>query len=285
MLDIHTHLYFPDFDLDRDETVRRAKEAGVDFMISVGTDPEDNAKAIGIAEAYDGVSASVGLHPHFFNRPDIDEARIAEEAGRLEMLAGHPKVVAIGECGLDYFSREPGHPITDEQKSRQKEGLFVQMGIAMKLGLPLILHTRPSHGSMDAYEDMFDILLGESLKAESYKLKAVLHCYQGDTGITRKFLGLPNVYFSFAGNVTYPVKKALEGTKDDIREAVKLVPSDRLFLETDCPFLAPQGKRGGRNEPAFVRLTAGAVAAIRAVPEEEIDRQVGQNALRVFGRK
>lgn len=278
MLDIHTHLYFPDFDLDRDETVKRAKEAGVGFMISVGTDPGDNAKAIGIAEAYDGVSASVGLHPHFFNRPEIDEARIAEEAGRLETLAGHPKVVAIGECGLDYFSREPGRPITDEQKSRQKEGLLAQMGIATKLGLPLILHTRPSQGSMDAYEDMFDILKSESLTA-------VLHCYQGDTGITREFLGLPNVHFSFAGNVTYPVKKALEGTKDDIRETVKLVPSDRLFVETDCPFLAPQDKRGGRNEPAFVRMTAGAVAAIRAVSEEEIDRQVGQNALRVFGRK
>lgn len=280
MLDIHTHLYFPDFEGDRDETVKRAKEAGVDFMISVGTDPEDNAKAIGIAEAYDGVCASVGLHPHFFNRPDIDGSRIAEEIETLKMSAGHPKVVAIGECGLDYFSRDPDQPITGEQKSRQREGFLAQIEVARGFGLPIIIHTRPSAGTMDAYEDVFEIL-----QTTNYKLPAILHCYQGDTEVTKKFLSLPDVRFSFAGNVTYPVKQAIEWTKDDIRETVKLVPTDRLFVETDCPFLAPQGKRGERNEPAFVRMTAETVAAILAVPEEELGRQLGRNAVQVFGRK
>lgn len=280
MIDIHTHLYFPDFEGDRDETVKRAKEAGVDFMISVGTDPEDNAKAIGIAEAYDGVLASVGLHPHFFNRSDIDGDRIAEEIKALKISAGHPKVVAIGECGLDYFSRDPDQPITGKQKSRQREGFLAQIEIAGGLGLPLIIHTRPSAGTMDAYEDVFEIL-----QTTTCKLPAILHCYQGDTEVTKKFLSLPDVRFSFAGNVTYPVKQAIEGTKDDIRETVKLVPTDRLFVETDCPFLAPQGKRGERNEPAFVLSAAEAVAVVHAVSVEEIGWQIEKNALLVFRGK
>lgn len=281
MIDIHTHLYFPDFDTDCDEVVRRAREAGVGFMISVGTDPDDNGAAIGIAETYDDVRASVGLHPHFFNRPGIDADRMAEEIGILRKLAEHPKVVAIGECGLDYFSRDPERPITEEQKASQREGFLAQVGIAKERGLPLIIHTRPSAGTMDAYEDMYS-LLNSSIK----NLKsAILHCYQGDTDVTEKFLTLQNVYFSFAGSVTYPVKKALFGTKDDPAEVVKMIPPDRLFVETDCPFLAPQGKRGERNEPAFVLLAAEAVAAVRAVPIEEIGRQVEKNALLVFRGK
>lgn len=283
MIDIHTHLYFPDFEGDRDEVVKRAKEAGVDFMISVGTDPEDNAKAISIAETYDGVRASVGLHPHFFNRPDIDGGRIAEEIETLKMSAEHPKVVAIGECGLDYFSRDPERPITEEQKSRQHEGFIAQMEIAKDRGLPLIIHTRPAAGTMDAYADVFGILSDSQIANRNSQI--VLHCYQGDTEVTEKFLTLPNVFFSFAGSITYPVKKSVVGTKDDPSEIVKMIPLEHLFVETDCPFLAPQGKRGERNEPAFVLSAAEAVATAHAVSVEEIGRQVEKNALLVFRGK
>lgn len=283
MIDIHTHLYFPDFESDRDETMKRAKEAGIGFMISVGTDPDDNAKAVSIAETYDGVLASVGLHPHFFNRPEIDGARIVEAMNVLETWMNHPKVAAIGECGLDYFSRDPDRPITGAQKSRQREGFLAQIGIAKRAGLPLIIHTRPSEGTMDAYEDLFGILSDQ--KSEAREVSFVLHCYQGDTMMTEKFLSLPGAHFSFAGNVTYPVKKSIEGTKDDIRKTVNLVPTERLFVETDCPFLAPQGKRGERNEPAFVRMTAETVARILSIPEEDLDRQLERNAVQVFGGK
>lgn len=283
MIDIHTHLYFPDFESDRDETVKRAKEAGVGFMMSVGTDPDDNAKAVGIAESYEGVRVSVGLHPHFFNRPEVDSPRIAEEIQTLETWTQHPKVSAIGECGLDYFSRNQDQPITGVRKSRQREGFLAQIGIAKRTGLPLIIHTRSSAGTMDAYEEVFEIL--SDPQSGDREVSFVLHCYQGDTVMTEKFLSLPGAHFSFAGNLTYPVKKSVEGTKDDIRETVKLVPADRLFVETDCPFLAPQGRRGERNEPAFVRMTAETVARILSISEEELDRQLEQNAVQVFGRR
>lgn len=276
MLDIHAHIHFPEFDADRDEAVRRARGAGVGRMICVGTSPEDNPQAIAVAERYENVYASVGVHPHTFDESGI--LNLESWKDDLRKLAKHPKVVAIGECGLDYFSRNPEQPITDGQKALQKEGFLAQIEIAQELGLPLIIHTRPSAGTMDAYEDVLDLL-----KAKSCKLKAILHCYQGDTEITKKFLGLPDVYFSFAGNITYPVKKSAAGTKDDLTETVKSVPVGRLFIETDCPFLAPQGKRGERNEPAYVRMTADKVCELKGIAFAEFDKEVDGNFKRVFG--
>lgn len=196
----------------------------------------------------------------------------------LRALAKHPKVVAIGECGLDYYSRNQQETVNSQQKIIQKVGFLAQIEIAQELGLPLIVHTRPSAGSMDAYEDVLEILRDTKYMIHD----TVLHCYQGDTEITKKFLELPNVYFSFAGNVTYPVKKAFVGTKDDVTETVKLVPLERLFVETDCPFLAPQSKRGQRNEPAFVMETAEKIASLKGVSVGELNQRVIENSERVF---
>lgn len=320
MLDIHTHLFWDSYDADRDEVIQRARAAGVDKMICVGTSPEDNLQAIAVAEKYDDIYASVGLHPHFFNeiekeisnfksqapnKSQITNSKIQNLVEELRSLAGNSKVVAIGECGLDYFSHDPEKTIAPEQKQLQREGFLAQIALAQELDLPLIIHTRPSVGSMpsaageDAYEDMFEILRDEFLKAESYKLKAVLHCYMGDTEITEKFLTLPNVYFSFTGNITYPVKKALAGTKparndsqtkrsnsgrDDPSEVVRMIPLGRLFVETDCPFLAPQGKRGERNEPAYVRMTALQAGALKGVEMAVLEPILDENFQRVFVR-
>lgn len=275
MLDIHAHLYWESYDGDRDPVIRRAFAAGIEKTICVGTEPEDNPKAVAVAEKYDGVYASVGLHPHFFNEEGYADDVIAE----LRSLAqSSDKIVAIGECGLDYFSRTDAS-VTDEQKAMQREGFLAQIGIARELDLPLIIHTRPSAGTVNAYEDILSIL-----QATSYKLPAILHCYQGDTEVTEKFLALENVYFSFAGSITYPVKKALVGTKDDPAEVVKRVPLERLFVETDAPFLAPVPHRGERNEPAYAVATAEKVCEWKGCSREELDRALRSSYERVFDK-
>ncbi len=278
MIDIHTHLYFPDFDLDRDEAVERARKAGVDFMVSVGTSPEDNRKAIGIAETYAGVYASVGLHPHFFNEPHIDAGIIDKEMASLRALAGHEKVVAIGECGLDYFSHDENVPVTASQREYQRAGFLAQIALAEELKLPLILHTRPARGTMDAYEEMARLL-------ENVRTKVVLHCYQGDAEMTKKFLKLPHVFFSFTATITYPLKRMIEGTKDDPQESIRLIPIGRMFVETDCPFLPPQEHRGERNEPAFIAATAEAIARTQGISLEALDPAFMKNTLLVFGKQ
>jgi TatD DNase family protein len=196
-------------------------------------------------------------------------------------LAQHSKVVAIGECGLDYYAHDPKKTIGHEQRTVQREGFMVQIELAQELKLPLIVHCRASSGlSDDAYQDLLGIL-----QAHIHKLKVVvLHCYMGDTEITKKFLALPGVYFSFAGNITYPVKQGVRGTKDDIQETVKQVPLERMFAETDCPFLAPQDQRGKRNEPAYVRHVAQAVALFKETSSEVVAEAVSENFRFVFGK-
>ncbi|MDO8566477.1 MAG: TatD family hydrolase [Candidatus Moranbacteria bacterium] len=300
MLDIHAHLFWKSYDTDRDVVIERARAAGVTKMICVGTEPEDNPLAIKMAEKYEGVFAAVGIHPHFFNKNIfLCHSREGGNPGNkensgsrvkpgmtvleglvndLKKLAKHARVVAIGECGLDYYSHDKTKVITDEQKALQKEGFLAQIEIAQELGLPLIVHTRPSVGSMDAYADVLKILRDTKYMIHN----TVLHCYQGDTEITKKFLELENVYFSFAGNITYPVKGSFVGTKNDATETVKLVLLERLFVETDCPFLAPQSKRGQRNEPAFVMETAEKIASLKGVSVGELNQRVIENSERVF---
>lgn len=313
MNDIHTHLFWDSYDADRDAVIRRAREAGVRQMICVGTSPEDNPQAIALAEQYADIYASVGLHPHFFNKiieKEFPISNVQNLISELKELAKQKKVVAIGECGLDYFIRGGEQPITDEQKIFQKEGFLAQIALAQEAELPIIIHTRPSFGSMparlpetpsvslragndsqarrsdsggDAYEDMYEILKNHLSLITHPASHFVLHCYQGDTAVTKKFLELPNIYFSFSGSITYPVKKAQIGTKDDSAETVKLIPLDRLFVETDCPFLAPQEKRGTRNEPAYVSLTAEAVCRLKECSLTDLEHCLVENWKKVFG--
>ncbi|MBP9751413.1 MAG: TatD family hydrolase [Candidatus Moranbacteria bacterium] len=307
MIDIHTHLHFKDYDADRDAVIARAREAGVEKMILVGTDLESSRTAIALSEKHDFLFASVGIHPHFFNEvekefpisnfqfPNKSQFPISKfqtEIKGITELAKHPKVVAIGECGLDYFVRneqgatnnEQGGAISNQQKKIQEEGFLAQMEIAKELGLPLIIHTRPSVGTMDAYEDVFEILKNHLSLIPHPASAFILHCYQGDTEITKKLLGLPNAHFSFAGSVTYPVKKSLIGTKDDSSEVVKLVPMERIFVETDCPYLAPQPMRGSRNEPAYVTMTAERMAETKGTDVKELESTINRVFSRVFGR-
>ena len=276
MHDIHTHLYLPQYDADRDAVIARAHAAGIDHMFVIGCTVKESRACVVLAEKYPEIFASVGIHPHEFNEEKSwNKAHIAESIQALKnLIEGSKKIIAIGECGLDYSSHKPDKTISVEQKARQREGFLAQITLASELGLPLIVHCR------DAYADMFEIL-----KAGSAQLKAViLHCYMGDTEVTRAFLGLPNVYYSFTGNITYPVRSIIAGTKDDLTETVRLVPLDRLFVETDCPFLAPQVVRGERNEPASVRHVAQAVALFKETSAEVVAEAVSENVRFVFGK-
>lgn len=292
MLDIHTHLFWESYNGDRDQVVQRAREAGIDFLLSVGTSFEDNPAALKIAEQYPDIFASVGLHPHMFSVDDTSLLKHTEWIEMLRNLARHEKVRAIGECGLDYFSRpdilgdkDLKRPVTEIQKKHQRAGLLSQLALAKELRLPLILHTRPSAGTQDAYEDMFEILRSHFSPAASSLLPSILHCYQGDLRMTEWFLTLPRVFFSFTGSITYPVPGARRGTGDDPTVVLRRIPLDRLFVETDSPFLAPQPRRGERNEPAFVRWVAASLCQARGISMTVLETALTENAATVFGQK
>jgi TatD DNase family protein len=271
MFDIHTHLYMSQYNDDRAETIKRAFDVGLSMMISVSTSPDEHRPALAVTKMDERIFASIGLHPHYFNESLGNTKQLEKDIKELRNLVkDNPKIIAIGECGLDYFSHTDA-VITDEQKSWQKEGFIAQIQLAQELGLPMIIHCR------DAYEN-----LAEVIDQEGKDTKFILHCYMGDAEVTKKFLILPNIYFSFTGNVTYLVKKNAEGTKDDIRETVKLIPIERMLMETDCPFLAPVPYRGKRNEPSFVVEVAKKIADIKRIPLELVCESMRENRDKIF---
>lgn len=193
MQDIHTHLYWESYDADRDAVVARAREAGVKEMLVIGCTIDESKQALLVAEKYSEMYAAIGIHPQEYNKQvAANSQQLAEEITNLRELAQNKKVVAIGECGLEYYSHDPEKLISEEQRAVQKKGFLAQIELAKELKLPMILHCRASTGSADAYEDMFEIL-----KASNFPSPFILHCYMGDTEVTKKFLTLPNVLFFF----------------------------------------------------------------------------------------
>jgi TatD DNase family protein len=216
----------------------------------------------------------VGVHPNEF-RAGRKVPENWQELLQEQVL--HNKVVAVGECGLDY-SQSHGS-ITESEKEAQREAFVVQLGIAKERGLPVIVHCRSTHPETDdAYQDLLDIL-----KIHGAGIKAViLHCYMGSQKVTEKFLELQNVYFSFTGNITYPVKQTLRGGEYDFTESLKKIPLEKLFAETDCPFLAPQKQRGQRNEPAFIIAVAQKMADLKGIPQAVLVFELEKNFRHVF---
>lgn len=290
MQDIHTHLYWDSYDADRDAVIARAHAAGIESMFAIGCTVDESRQCVALAEKYPEIYAAVGIHPHEF-KTDDDARRLDADIAALRILAEESeKVVAIGECGLDYYVRPAvadmqqqfvgrgAATISDEAKAVQRQGFLAQITLARELGLPLIIHCRPSAAGGDAYEDMLGILRDAAAGISA----CILHCYMGDTEVTKKFLELDNLYFSFTANITYPVKKALAGTKDDLTETVRMVPLERLFVETDCPFLAPQSKRGERNEPACAAIVAEAIAEIQGIDVKEVRESIEARVSEIF---
>jgi TatD DNase family protein len=259
-IDSHAHLEGHKFDQDRREVLERAREAGLQRILAIGsgTGPGTLDCAIKIAEQHDWIFASLGIHPH--------EAKLAGEAdyAEMEQLAKHPKIIAWGEIGLDYFYDHSPREVQQEVFRRQMEQ-------ARAARLPIIIHCRPSNNSENAWDDTIQMLRDHWASAG---LGGILHCFTGEWKHAHAALDM-GFYISFAGNVSFP--KA-----ENIRHAAKQAPLERMLIETDSPFLAPAPHRGKRNEPAFVVNTAEAIAQLRGSTKEEIGERTTENFYSLF---
>jgi TatD DNase family protein len=250
-IDTHTHVHGAEFDADRDQALTRARSAGVEVCLAIGTDVEDSRRAVELAGKHPDVYAAVGVHPH-------EAAKVtAAELDGLARVAESDRVVAWGETGLDYYYE---HSPKDVQRARFAD----QIGLAARLGLPLVIHTR------DAWDETFQILDGRPHHG------GVFHCFTGEWEHAEAAIGR-GFFISFSGIVTFAKAQALQAVAGR-------VPLDRVLIETDCPFLAPVPHRGTRNEPAFVALVAQKLADLRGEPVEEIARCSRDNARRCFPR-
>jgi TatD DNase family protein len=261
--DIHSHLNDPRFDPDLPDVLARMRAANVATIV-VGTDLLMSKRAIALAEENSDIWATVGLHPTDNHNEQFDPATYAQ-------LAAHPRVVAIGECGLDYhWPAHDGWPSGErEEKARQHELFRAQIAVAQSTKKPLMIHGRPTAGTMDAYNDILDIL------SDFPEISGDVHFFVGDIGIARRFLDIGFI-LSFTGVVTFT---------HDYDEVIRYVPADRIMAETDAPYVAPVPYRGKRNEPAYVREVIATIAAIRNDNAERFAAVAVANAVRLFGFK
>ena len=252
LIDTHAHLEMREFGDDREDVIKRAREAGVEYIITIGTTIESSRDAVLLAEKYDFIYAAIGIHPHEVK--DI----LHPAYDILRHFAQHKKVVAYGEIGLDYFYEH-------SPKSDQKRKFRDMLREARELDLPVIIHDR------DAHDDSLQIISEEW----SPDLGGVMHCFSGDAAMAGKLIEL-GFSLGVAGPVTFPKAEAL-------REVIRQVPIEHLLIETDSPYLAPQPMRGKRNEPAFVRHTAEMIAKIKGLSFDDVCRITSFNAMQLFG--
>ncbi|MDD4981015.1 MAG: TatD family hydrolase [Candidatus Omnitrophica bacterium] len=256
LIDTHCHLDFPEFDQDREEVISRAKNEGIGYIVNIGSSLEGSEKALELAGRYDFIYATVGIHPHEADKFN-DKLKV-----RLEALVKKDKVSAIGETGLDYYL-PAGQAGKNYSQAENQKALFVYLvNLAKDSGLPLVIHTR------QAQADTLKVL------KEAMPVKAVIHCFSGDGDFLKESLDL-GFLVSFTCNITY--KKA-----QDLRGIVKLAPLERIMLETDAPFLPPEGLRGMRNDPAQVKLLAGEIAHLKETSVAEVARVTTLNAKDFF---
>jgi TatD DNase family protein len=254
MIDSHTHLFLCDG--DEEELVVTAAGAAVTRMLTVGMTAETNAAAVASAERHGAVFAAVGRHPN--EATGFDDAVAAE----IRELARHEKVRAIGETGLDFYRDYAS-------AEDQRRAFLAQIEIARGLDLPIVIHARDPEGETTAIDEIF-----ATLDARAGEAPVILHCFSAPQRVADA--AARGWYCSFAGNATYPSAK-------ELRFAAAKVPEDRILVETDAPYLAPQPLRGKRNQPAFVVETAREIAAVRGVSYEELERTVEANARALFG--
>jgi TatD DNase family protein len=254
LVDSHCHLDFPDFAGELEAVVERARAAGAGTLLTICTHLSRFERVLAVAERFDGIWCTVGVHPHeAANEPEAT-------ADRLAALAGHPKVVGFGETGLDY------HYLHSPAEAQQRS-FRAHIAAARAAALPIVIHTRAA----DA--DTARILAEEHAQAP---FSGVVHCFSSTMQLAEKAIGL-GLYVSFSGIVTFAKTEAL-------REVARALPEDRILVETDAPYLAPVPKRGKRNEPAFVAHTAAALAKLRGVDEAVLAAATTANFFRLFGR-
>lgn len=254
LIDSHCHLDFPDFSEERDAIVQRALDSGVGRLVTICTRVKQFHKILEVAEAYENVYCSVGTHPN--NAHEELDVTVDD----LIRLAGHPKVVAIGEAGLDYhYDYAP--------KDAQERGFRTHIAAARETGLPLVIHAR------SADDHMIEILEEEAGKGA---FPFILHCFSSGSRLAEIGIALGG-YVSFSGILTFR-------NSEDIRSIARMVPHDRLLVETDAPYLAPVPHRGKRNEPSYVKHTAAVLASTVGVSEDEITRITTENVFRLFSK-
>jgi TatD DNase family protein len=269
LIDSHCHLDQPHFDADRKAVVARAAAGGVTRLINPGVDLPSSRVAVVLAQQYEGIFAAVGVHPH--DAKTLDAAALAE----LKALTQSYRNVAIGEIGLDYYRNLSPRIV-------QRRAFEAQLDLAAELGLPVIVHDRDAHADILAMLSSWS----SSLDARRPMLKSragVLHSFSGDVALAERALAL-GFYIGISGPVTYPGLTARAGkSAHQVREVVRAVPLERLLIETDAPYLTPQPHRGQRNEPAYARFVAQAVAEARELTLEQVAAQTSANAVALFG--
>ena len=251
-IDSHSHLDDDRFNEDRDVLIKSLKENKVDIAINVGADLETSINSVKLADKYDNIYATVGVHPH--SASEVTE----ETLDQFREMAKNEKVVAIGEIGLDfYYDNSP----RDIQRKWFKE----QINLAKELDLPVVIHSR------DATKETFDIIK----EAQDGSLRGVLHCFSGSVEMAMEYIKL-GFYISLGGPVTFKNARV-------VREVAEAVPLDKLLIETDCPYLTPEPYRGKRNEPMFVSYVAEKIAEIKNIPVEELAKATSKNTKDLFG--
>jgi len=267
LFDSHAHLQFPQFDNDREEIIKKLRDFDIK-IINVGNDMEESKKAVALAVKYPNqMWAAVGFHPGEATNTDINFTE-------LKSLAKNHKVVAIGECGLDYYRNLGNKKSKIKNQKSQKETFIKQIELAKELKKPLIIHCRPTPKTMDAYENALGIL------AAARGPRGVAHFFSGSKEIAKNFLDL-GFYISFAGPITFSPEKSRAGASQ-YKELVEYVPNDRILAETDSPFAAPLPYRGKRNEPAFVEFVVRQIADWKSISFEEAARLTAENAEKLF---
>jgi TatD DNase family protein len=254
LIDSHCHLQDPKFASDGDEVIERARTAGVSAMIVVGYDIQSSRRAVEIAEQNEDIYATVGVHPH-------DAKTLSGEGlDMLRAFAESPKVVAVGEIGLDFYRNLSPQDV-------QRNAFREQLARARDRHLPVVIHSR------DADESTFEIL-AEHAEATKTRPLGVMHCFAGDLALAERYIHL-GLLISIAGTVTYP-------NAETTREVARRIPLDSLLIETDAPYLTPQSQRGQRNEPAYLAETARVIADLQSQPFETIAKATAENAVRLF---
>ncbi len=257
LIDSHAHINLPTFDRDREQVFARARQGGIRAIINVGLDLKSSRASLELAQKYEVVFSTVGFHPHEASELKDEDLKVLAE------LAQDKKVVAVGEIGLDFYRN------LSARKS-QIEAFKKQLDLAVELGLPVVVHCRQAH------EEVFNMLsdwVRSTLSAGRLR-RGVIHCFSGDIEMAQRYIEI-GFYISLAGSVTYP-------SAGELLQVAREIPLDRLLLETDAPFLAPQAYRGKRNEPAYVALIAEKVAQVREVPREMVAGTAANNTIELF---
>ncbi|MDD4239104.1 MAG: TatD family hydrolase [Desulfotomaculaceae bacterium] len=252
LYDTHAHIAEEEYELDLEKVLERARGAGVAYINNVGYNLESSNRAITLAENNSMVYASVGFHPH--NATEAGPGYLDE----LKSLAAHPRVVALGEIGLDYYRDL-------SPRELQRKVFREQLSLARELGLPVIIHDREAHGELMGI--LRELRLGPA--------GGVMHCYSGSWEMAQELLAM-GFYISIAGPVTYQNASRL-------KDVARQIPPDRLLLETDAPYLTPAPHRGKRNEPSYIAYTAAEIASLREIEVEELAKSCTENGRRLFG--